>query len=101
MAGESATPDLEAIRALEQQRADAIVAADIGTLERITDLDYVHIEASGAVRSREAFLSFLVSGAGHFERYVLLETRIRLFADAALVTGAFENAYRPSGGELI
>lgn len=100
MTGLARDPHLDAIRALEQRRADAIVAADVATLERITDPDYVHVEASGAVRTREAFLSFLTSGAGRFERYVLLEIRIRVFEDAALVTGAFENAFRRHDGGL-
>ena len=100
MTGLARDPDVDAIRALEQQRAEAIVAADVATLQRITGGDYVHVEASGAVRTRDAFLSFLASGAGRFERYILLETCIRVFEDAALVTGMFENAFRAADGHL-
>lgn len=85
--------DRAEITRLEAARARAIVAADIATLARITDDDYVHVEASGRVRDKSAFLAGVAPADGRFDRYELLETVIRLFGDTALVTGSFENVF--------
>lgn len=83
--------DLAVIAALEEARAAAIVAADVATLEAMTDADYVHVEASGRVRTRAEFLETLRSGAARFERYELSDNRIQLYGDSAVVTGQFTN----------
>ncbi|MFV3126880.1 nuclear transport factor 2 family protein [Niveispirillum sp. KHB5.9] len=85
--------DRAEIARLENARAQAIVAADRATLARITDDDYVHIEASGRTRDKEAFLVGVAPDGGRFDRYDLIETVIRLFGDAAIVTGVFENSF--------
>ncbi|BCW87628.1 hypothetical protein sos41_07580 [Alphaproteobacteria bacterium SO-S41] len=87
------------IAALEDRRAAAIIAADVDTLAAMTDADYVHVETSGRVRTKQDFLETLRSGPGRFERYDIRENVIQLYGDAAVVTGVFENAYRAADGQ--
>ena len=91
--------DRRAVAALEALRAAAIVSADTDTLAAMTDADYVHVETSGRVRTKQDFLETLRSGPGRFERYDVRENVIRLYGDAAVVTGVFENAYRAASGQ--
>lgn len=93
--------DLRAIAALEDARAAAIVNADITTLDAMTDADYVHVEASGRVRDKAGFLETLRAGVARFERYELIDNRIQLYGDAAVVTGAFKNVLLSSDGSRI
>lgn len=91
--------DVDRIRRLEAERARAIVAADVDALSRITDDDYVHVEASGRVRNRAEFLAGVTAGGGGFVRYDLIDNTVRVFSDAAVVTGAFENSFVNENGE--
>ena len=90
--------DRRAIAALEELRAAAIVSADTKALAAMTDADYVHVETSGRVRTKQDFLETLRSGPGRFERYDVTENVIRLYGDTAVVTGVFDNAYRTADG---
>lgn len=93
------TEDKRAIAALEDARAAAIVNADVGVLDALTDADYVHVEVSGRVRTKAEFLETLRLG-GRFERYEVSDNLIRLYGDAAVVTGEFRNALRLADGGL-
>lgn len=88
------------IAALEATRARAIVERDVRALRAMTAEDYVHVEASGALRDRAGFLSVLTSGAGRFVRYDLIENHIAVLGDAAMVTGIFENAFQAADGAV-
>ncbi len=90
--------DIAAIAGLEESRARAIVEADATELGRLTDDDYLHIEASGKVRNKDGFLAGVAPKGGRFERYVLLDNQIRVFGDAAVVTGLFENTFVAADG---
>ena len=86
------------VAAIEAARASAIVEADVATLSRITDEDYIHVETSGLVRTKREFLATIGSEAGRFERYLLIENHIRVYGAVAVVTGGFENTYRAADG---
>lgn len=95
------TDEEREVATVEARRAAAIVAADVATLDAITDEDYVHVEANGAVRTKREFLSVLAGGERHFTRYDLNDNRIRVFFGAvAVVTGSFENAATGRDGGL-
>jgi len=87
-----------AVERIEDERAKAIVNADLSALERLTAPDYVHVETSGRVRTRSEFLAAIDPAAGRYERYENFDSHIQLYGDAAIVSGWFENAYRRADG---
>jgi hypothetical protein len=89
------------IESIETSRAKAIVDADVGALDIITDDDYVHVESSGAIRTKREFLDLIRHGEGCYERYVIAQNNIRIYGKVAVVTGVFENTYRPRDGGCI
>lgn len=80
----------DAIRALERQRLEAMVAGDARTLERILadDLEYGH--STGAVESKATLIARLADGSLD---YVALQARtldVRLHDGAALASGTLD-----------
>lgn len=86
---------------VEARRAQAIVAADIATLDELTDDAYAHIETSGRVRDKRGFLAGLADGTVKFSRYELTETNITVSGDVAWVVGAFENEAATPQGAVV
>lgn len=94
--------DVAEITRIESSRARAIVAADIVTLDRITDDDYVHVEVSGKARDKRSFLDGVApDGGGRFARYELQDNLVRIFGDAAVVIGTFQNTFLTADGVRI
>jgi hypothetical protein len=89
------------IESIEASRAKAIVDADVETLNIITDDDYIHVESSGAIRTKREFLDLIRHADGGHEPYVIAENNIRIYGNVAVVTGAFESVYRPRDGDCI
>jgi hypothetical protein len=89
------------IEAIEASRVRAILEADLEVLGNITDDDYLHVDSSGAVRTKGEFLDKIRQGDGRYERYSISENNIRIYANSAVVMGVFENTYRPRHGDCI
>ncbi|WP_137171802.1 nuclear transport factor 2 family protein [Massilia sp. HP4] len=90
-----------ALRAAEQQRADAVAIRDIATLRKLISGDYYHVETSGRARTKTEFLQLLARGEFEFRSYEVDDMEIRMLDNgrAALVTGRFraetQGAKRP------
>lgn len=95
------TDPLEQIHALEALRAQAIVTGNVATLRRITGDDYVHVDGSGRLRSKEEFLASFSGEHAHYRRYSIADNVISLHGEVAVVTGRFENEHVTAAGETI
>lgn len=95
------TPALAAVRAAEQQRAEAVARRDIATLRTLISGDYYHVETSGRARTKTEFLQVLARGEFEFRSYEVDDMEIRMLDNgrAAVVTGRFraetQGANRP------
>jgi ketosteroid isomerase-like protein len=81
---------------LNGQYVDAYLRGDVAWYERHLAADFVCIESDGSVLDRAQFLS-RAAGGPDVEAYRLVEVRVRLYGDVALVqaAGRFE---RKGGG---
>lgn len=86
------------ILALDAARIQALLTADVETIDRITDDDYVHVESSGRVRDKAALLDGMRRGEIRFGGFTIDENRVRLFGDVAVVTGSYHNTARTPDG---
>jgi uncharacterized protein (TIGR02246 family) len=86
-----------AIAALEQRRIDALMAADIKTLNEIIDEQCTHIESNGTPRTKAAFLADVAQREFSFDLFEIEESSIRIFGDTAVVAGTYRNIVRVRG----
>lgn len=93
--------ELAAVRAAEQQRAEAVANRDIATLRKLISGDYYHVESGGRARTKTEFLQLLTRGEFEFRSYEVDDMEIRMLDNgrAAVVTGRFraeaQGANRP------
>lgn len=95
------TGEAAAVRAAEQQRAEAVASRDIAALRKLISGDYYHVESSGRARTKTEFLQLLSRDEYEFRSYEVDNTEIRMLDNgrAAVVTGRFraeaQDADRP------
>jgi len=75
------------IRALEAAHNEAIVHADVAALDRMTAEDYTFITPRGFLVTKAEMLKGLGRGAFRYEYRQVYELKIRVYGDAAVVTG--------------
>src|SRR5262245_44816733 len=66
---------------------EAVVKADIAFLERVLHQDYTHHRPRGTVEDREQYLQNRKARRVEFESLVSDDVKVRVFGDAAVVTG--------------
>ena len=86
-----------AVAAIEQRRIDAMMAADINTLDELIDEQCTHIESNGTSRTKAAFLADVAKREFSFDLFEIEENHIRIFGDTAIVTGTYRNIVRVRG----
>ena len=69
---------------LERRRTQALVARDMGTVERLHSLDYELITPAGVVFSRERYLAALVEGP-FYTAWEMGKVRVQATAEMALL----------------
>jgi uncharacterized protein (TIGR02246 family) len=86
-----------AVAAIEQRRINALMAADINTLNEIMDEQCTHIESNGTPRTKAAFLEDVAKREFSFDLFEIEENHIRIFGDTAIVAGTYRNIVRVRG----
>jgi ketosteroid isomerase-like protein len=89
---------------LEETWRQAILHADIPTLENLLADDYMAISSNGMLQNREQTLANLRSGKVHFTSIELSDRKVRFYGTTALVTSLASmsgvNAEGPIGGDF-
>ncbi len=78
---------VEVIRALEEERNRAIVHGDAAALERMTSDDYTFITLRGELRTKAEIVRDFRSRAAKYQSRKISDLTIRVYGDAAVVTG--------------
>ena len=73
---------------LERRRCAAIGAGDLATLSEVLADDYVHVMGMGVVKDKASYIETIRNGPRTPERGAL---RVRLYGDAAVITGDLLN----------
>jgi ketosteroid isomerase-like protein len=77
----------QAVLAAQDRRIAATIAADLAALEAMMTEDLTYTHSNAATESRAEFLGGLRSGKYRYKSAAFDERRVRLFGDAAAITG--------------
>ena len=75
------------ILALETQHNAAIAHRDVATLDRMTSADYTFVTPRGFLINKAQVLKALANGEFKYEYRQIYDVKIRVYGDAAVVTG--------------
>jgi ketosteroid isomerase-like protein len=92
---QTGTVEQELIK-LENEWADAWVKSDVAFFERIMSDDYTFTSPWSGVVNKADFLAFMKSGDRVFASYMLADMKVRVYGEAAVVTGrnALKETYK-------
>ncbi len=90
----------QTIRRLDSERSQAIVRGDTATLERIYADDYSAVGTSGAVRNKAQAIADVKSGALKMESQSFDNVNVRVYGDAAIVTGVATQKGQDKGRDI-
>src|SRR5919205_540169 len=77
----------QAIRQLDDERIQAQIGADAGTLDRIYADDFIGVGPSGTVRTKPQVISDFTSGSLKFQSITTGEVQVRVYENTAVETG--------------
>ena len=81
---------VQAITQIEETHARASREADLPTLERIWAPEYQFTAPNGMLLTRDAYLALLQRKAVAYDRLEVSALKVRVFGDAATVTGRMD-----------
>jgi ketosteroid isomerase-like protein len=87
MSGKDTSADEARIRTLNEESGEAQVKRDIAALDRMLADDFILTRANGVVANKAENLADVQSGDRSFASYTSDDVRVRLYGDAAVVTG--------------
>ena len=89
------------IRDLEQQRFQAMQHVDVASLNRILSDDLIYTHASGLQQTKAELIGVLGSGDFKYESITVEDTRVRVYDQAAVVTGRATMKIKSGQGEQL
>jgi ketosteroid isomerase-like protein len=85
---------------LEQTWADAVFRADLPALERILSDNVTYIHGTGNLETKQHFINSLRSGDRKYFPLILEDLNVRVFPEAAVVTGRYNLRLLSKGREI-
>jgi hypothetical protein len=80
----------------EAARGRALVERDFDTLAQLLADDLLHVHSTGVVQDKAAYLDY-VRGPLAFLSVERRDLKVKMFGDAAVMTGAMSNVMQPPG----
>jgi ketosteroid isomerase-like protein len=95
----SGQPTVDAVRAAEGQRIQALLAADFATVDRLLadELTYTHSNAKRD--NKAAYMEPFLSGRTRYQRLEPSEISVRVYGDTAIMTGRMLSVALVAGAE--
>ena len=84
------SPAASAVLATERRWADALVKGDVEALTRLYADDLVYVHSGGNVETKAEFLDRVRKGGLQYQKLELVDPRVRVYGEAAVVNGAFD-----------
>ena len=85
------------IEKLERDRNQAIVKGDAAALDRMTSDDYTFVTLLGEMRTKAEIIQGFKSGSFHYESRRISDLNVRVYGDAAVVTGRSVQSGKENG----
>lgn len=79
-----------AVLASERRWTEALVKGDVDALARLYADDLVYVHSGGNVETKAEFLDRVRKGGLKYQKVELVEPRVRVYGQAAVVNGAFD-----------
>ncbi|HYH86162.1 MAG TPA: nuclear transport factor 2 family protein [Pyrinomonadaceae bacterium] len=92
--------DEKHLRQLDREWNEAYPRRDVATLERVIADDWMCIDGAGERIGKAELLERVASGASRLESHVFDEMELRIYGDAAIVTGRLTGKGRDEEGQL-
>jgi uncharacterized protein (TIGR02246 family) len=86
-----------AIMAIERRWAESLVKADLEVLGRIYADDLVYVHSGGNTETKAQFLDRVRKGSLKYQKVELVDPKVRVYGQAALVNGAFDVSVQVDG----
>ena len=83
-------PAASAVLDAERRWAQSLVKGDLETLGRLYADDLVYVHSGGNVESKTEFLDRVRKGGLKYQKVELVDPRVRVYGEAAVVNGAFD-----------
>jgi len=80
----------KAVLAAEQRWTRALVKADLTALRDIYADDLVYVHSGGNAETKDEFIRRVETGGLKYESVTLVDPKVRVYGDAAVVNGAFD-----------
>jgi ketosteroid isomerase-like protein len=77
----------QTVKALTEQLNQAALKADAATYDKLTAGDYISISVLGKPSTKSEIMEAIKSGKTKFDAIEVLDTKVRVYGDAALVIG--------------
>jgi len=90
----------QAVLAAQDKRVAATLAADVATLDGMMTADLTYTHSSALSEGKQEFLDALRTGKYRYKSTRFDERRVRLYGDAAVVSGVCRVEVTSSGREL-
>jgi ketosteroid isomerase-like protein len=91
----------EGVGAAEQERVRAVIAADTTALSRLLGDDLTYTHSTAWVETKAQFLESVRSGALKYEKMEHSDVQVRVYGDAAVLTGRSDvRVHSPRSGLL-
>jgi ketosteroid isomerase-like protein len=87
----------EQIRALESAFDEAIVRRDVSALDKMTSDDFTLISLNGDLHEKAEVLKYFATHASQYEYRKTDNLRVRVYGDAAVVTGRTTQTVQENG----
>lgn len=83
---------------LEKNRFKAMMEGNVELLDQLISDDLYYIHSNGKVDSKDTFIGSIKDGASKYGNILILESKIRIYGDAAIINGicTYENK-KPDG----
>jgi len=94
---DSSSSSEQQIKALEEERNQAILKGDAAALDRMTSDDYTFITLRGELRTKAEIVKGFQSGSFKYDSRTISDLKVRIFGDTAIVTGRSSQKGKENG----
>jgi uncharacterized protein (TIGR02246 family) len=90
-------PGASAVLAAERRWTEALVKSDLEALGRLYADDLVYVHSGGNIETKAQFLDRVRKGGLKYQKVELVEPKVRVYGQAAVVNGAFDVTVQVDG----
>ena len=95
-----AAPDAQSVLEADRRWAQALVKQDVAALRELYADDLVYVHSGGNRETKSEFIRRVETGGLKYESLELVEPRVRMYGDVAIVNGMFDVRVMSDGAPI-